>query len=116
MSHAAATALCRAQKLQCELYPSRDVALCLDPYSGLGFVLWCLSRCAGVNYAFSLFFLSGPVTGLQPGHCSEACGGFSCVQLGPRGFLVLREGPMVDENRNGWGGDNFVHLTEFSEV
>uniref|UniRef100_A0A2C9JSP8 DMAP1-binding domain-containing protein n=1 Tax=Biomphalaria glabrata TaxID=6526 RepID=A0A2C9JSP8_BIOGL len=43
MSHASATALCRAQKLQCELYPSRDVALCLDPYSGLGFVLWCLS-------------------------------------------------------------------------
>lgn len=44
MSHAAATALCRSQKLQCELYPSRDVALCLDPYSGLGLVLWCLSR------------------------------------------------------------------------
>ena len=44
MSHAAATALCRSQKLQCELYPSRDVALCLDPYCGLGFVLWCLSR------------------------------------------------------------------------
>lgn len=43
MSHASATALCQAQKLQCELYPSRDVALCLDPYSGLGFVLWCLS-------------------------------------------------------------------------
>ncbi|XP_029658229.1 disco-interacting protein 2 homolog C isoform X8 [Octopus sinensis] len=43
MSHAAATALCRSQKLQCELYPSRDVALCLDPYCGLGFVLWCLS-------------------------------------------------------------------------
>ncbi|XP_071112193.1 disco-interacting protein 2 homolog C-like isoform X5 [Haliotis cracherodii] len=43
MSHAAATALCRAQKLQCELYPSRDVALCLDPYCGLGLVLWCLS-------------------------------------------------------------------------
>ncbi|KAH9490996.1 DIP2 disco-interacting protein 2 C [Bulinus truncatus] len=43
MSHASATALCRAQKLQCELYPSREVALCLDPYSGLGFVLWCLS-------------------------------------------------------------------------
>ena len=43
MSHACASALCRAIKLQCELYPSRDVALCLDPYSGLGFVLWCLS-------------------------------------------------------------------------
>lgn len=43
MSHAAASALCRSVKLQCELYPSRDVALCLDPYSGLGFALWCLS-------------------------------------------------------------------------
>ncbi|XP_077861630.1 disco-interacting protein 2 homolog C-like, partial [Saccoglossus kowalevskii] len=43
MSHAAATALCRSQKLQCELYPSRVVALCLDPYCGLGFVLWVLS-------------------------------------------------------------------------
>ncbi|ELT90261.1 hypothetical protein CAPTEDRAFT_205040 [Capitella teleta] len=43
MSHAAASGLCRAMKLQCELYPSRDVALCLDPYCGLGFALWCLS-------------------------------------------------------------------------
>ncbi|KAK3604584.1 hypothetical protein CHS0354_005416 [Potamilus streckersoni] len=43
MSHAAATALCRSIKLQCELYPSRDVALCLDPYCGLGFSLWCLT-------------------------------------------------------------------------
>ncbi|PAA59847.1 hypothetical protein BOX15_Mlig011991g1 [Macrostomum lignano] len=39
----AAVALCRSLKLQCELYPAREVALCLDPYSGLGFVLWCLS-------------------------------------------------------------------------
>jgi len=46
MSHAAASFLCRAVKLQCELYPSRVVALCLDPYSGLGFALWCLSRSA----------------------------------------------------------------------
>ena len=37
------TALCRAMKLQCELYPSRHLALCLDPYCGLGFALWCLS-------------------------------------------------------------------------
>ena len=43
MSHASTTALCRAMKLQCELYPSRHVALCLDPYCGLGFALWCLS-------------------------------------------------------------------------
>ncbi|XP_069108520.1 disco-interacting protein 2 homolog C-like isoform X4 [Argopecten irradians] len=43
MSHAAATALCRSIKLQCEFYPSRDVALCLDPYCGLGFGLWCLT-------------------------------------------------------------------------
>lgn len=44
MSHAATTALCRSMKQACELYPSRHVALCLDPYCGLGFALWCLSR------------------------------------------------------------------------
>jgi len=43
MSHTASSTLCRSMKLQCELYPSRDVTLCLDPYNGLGFVLWCLS-------------------------------------------------------------------------
>ena len=43
MSHAAVTSLCRSMKLACELYPSRHIALCLDPYSGLGFALWCLS-------------------------------------------------------------------------
>ncbi|XP_059956273.1 disco-interacting protein 2 homolog A isoform X6 [Mesoplodon densirostris] len=42
MSHAAASALCRSIKLQCELYPSRQIAICLDPYCGLGFALWCL--------------------------------------------------------------------------
>ncbi|EEC00690.1 disco-interacting protein, putative, partial [Ixodes scapularis] len=43
VSHAAATSLCRSMKLACELYPSRHIALCLDPYCGLGFVLWCLN-------------------------------------------------------------------------
>lgn len=43
VSHAAASSLCRSMKLACELYPSRHIALCLDPYCGLGFVLWCLS-------------------------------------------------------------------------
>lgn len=52
MSHAATSALCRSIKLQCELYPSRQIAICLDPYCGLGFALWCLCRwveggCAG---------------------------------------------------------------------
>ncbi|XP_041928744.1 disco-interacting protein 2 homolog C-like isoform X2 [Alosa sapidissima] len=42
MSHWAVSVLCRSVKLQCELYPSREVAVCLDPYCGLGFVLWCL--------------------------------------------------------------------------
>lgn len=45
MSHSGTSALCRSIKLQCELYPSREVAVCLDPYCGLGFVLWCLCRC-----------------------------------------------------------------------
>jgi hypothetical protein len=43
VTHACSTAICRAIKLSCELYPSREVVLCLDPYSGLGFVLWCLN-------------------------------------------------------------------------
>lgn len=43
MSHAAASSICRSMKLACELYPSRHVALCLDPYCGLGFVLWVLN-------------------------------------------------------------------------
>lgn len=40
MSHAAVTNLCKSMKLACELYPSRHIALCLDPYCGLGFALW----------------------------------------------------------------------------
>lgn len=43
ISHSCTTSLCRAIKLSCEYYPSREVVLCLDPYSGLGFVLWCLN-------------------------------------------------------------------------
>ncbi|KAL4646145.1 hypothetical protein GN956_G9206 [Arapaima gigas] len=43
VSHAAVSALCRSIKLQCELYSSRQIVICLDPYCGLGFVLWCLS-------------------------------------------------------------------------
>lgn len=50
MSHAALTSLCRSMKLACELYPSRHIALCLDPYCGLGFALWCLSR-----YGFTIY-------------------------------------------------------------
>lgn len=46
ISHAAVSALCRSIKLQCELYSSRQIAICLDPYCGLGFVLWCLARCS----------------------------------------------------------------------
>ncbi|MGH0187821.1 UNVERIFIED_CONTAM: hypothetical protein FKN15_026512 [Acipenser sinensis] len=42
ISHAAVSALCRSIKLQCELYSTRQIAICLDPYCGLGFVLWCL--------------------------------------------------------------------------
>ncbi|CAB1317576.1 unnamed protein product [Coregonus sp. 'balchen'] len=36
------TGMLAGVKLQCELYPSREVAICLDPYCGLGFVIWCL--------------------------------------------------------------------------
>ncbi|KAE8626793.1 hypothetical protein XENTR_v10006759 [Xenopus tropicalis] len=42
MSHGSVNALCRSIKLQCELYSTRQIAICLDPYCGLGFVLWCL--------------------------------------------------------------------------
>ncbi|KJH53237.1 AMP-binding enzyme [Dictyocaulus viviparus] len=43
VSVAGALSMCKSLKVACELYPSRHVALCLDPYSGLGFALWCLS-------------------------------------------------------------------------
>lgn len=36
------SSLCASLKLACELYPSRHVALCLDPYCGLGFAMWTL--------------------------------------------------------------------------
>jgi hypothetical protein len=36
------SSLCASLKLACELYPSRHVALCLDPYCGLGFSMWTL--------------------------------------------------------------------------
>ena len=53
MSHSAVTALCRAMKLACELYPSRDIAVCLDPYCGLGFLLWCLTGYVEGNITFA---------------------------------------------------------------
>src|SRR4051812_11625815 len=43
MTHAAVARQCKSLKVQGELYPSREVALCLDPFSGMGFSLWCLS-------------------------------------------------------------------------
>lgn len=43
VTHEVAYALCRAQKVQCEFYPTREVVLSLDPYSGLGFTLWTLT-------------------------------------------------------------------------
>lgn len=43
MSHGSVISLCKSMKLACELYPSRHLALAIDPYCGLGFVLWCVS-------------------------------------------------------------------------
>lgn len=60
ISHAAVSALCRSIKLQCELYSSRQIAICLDPYCGLGFVLWCLARYgeASRRYVAPVLFLT----------------------------------------------------------
>ncbi len=44
LSYGAVANLCRSIKLSCELYPSRELVLCLDPYNGLGLVLWCIIR------------------------------------------------------------------------
>ena len=35
--------ICRAHKHVSELYPSRELLLSVDPYSGFGLVLWILS-------------------------------------------------------------------------
>lgn len=43
ISHGAVTSLGKSMKLACELYPSRHLALAIDPYCGLGFFLWCIS-------------------------------------------------------------------------
>ncbi|CAH8465632.1 unnamed protein product [Schistosoma turkestanicum] len=43
VTHQVVYALCQAQKIQCEFYPTREVVLSLDPYSGLGFTLWTLT-------------------------------------------------------------------------
>lgn len=42
LSFRSLSSVCASLKLACELYPSRHVALCLDPYCGLGFVMWTL--------------------------------------------------------------------------
>jgi acyl-CoA synthetase (AMP-forming)/AMP-acid ligase II len=42
ITHKSLSSLCASLKLACELYPSRHVALCLDPYCGLGFSMWTL--------------------------------------------------------------------------
>ncbi|XP_037031681.1 disco-interacting protein 2 isoform X8 [Bradysia coprophila] len=42
MTHRSLSSVCASLKLACELYPSRHVALCLDPYCGLGFAMWTL--------------------------------------------------------------------------
>ncbi|KAI6229075.1 DMAP-interaction domain-containing protein [Aphelenchoides fujianensis] len=43
ITHQAAATQCKSIKVACELYPSREVACSLDPYSGVGFTLWCLA-------------------------------------------------------------------------
>lgn len=72
MTHASVLALCRSIKLQCELYPSRNVVLCLDPYSGLAAVLWTLVgyvHCFIIHNTSSFIpvALNGYVTLLQIG-------------------------------------------------
>ncbi|XP_058987472.1 disco-interacting protein 2 isoform X2 [Musca domestica] len=42
INHRSLSSICASLKLACELYPSRHVALCLDPYCGLGFAMWTL--------------------------------------------------------------------------
>ncbi|CAJ0962733.1 unnamed protein product, partial [Mesorhabditis belari] len=43
ISQYSASTLCKSLKIACELYQSRHVSVCLDPYSGLGLALWSLS-------------------------------------------------------------------------
>lgn len=42
VTHKSLSSLCVSLKLSCELYPSRHVNICLDPYCGLGFFMWTL--------------------------------------------------------------------------
>ena len=44
VSHASLRSLCRSLKYSSELFASREIVLCCDPYSGLGLALWCAAR------------------------------------------------------------------------
>ncbi|KAJ3594659.1 hypothetical protein NHX12_003966, partial [Muraenolepis orangiensis] len=74
MCHSSTSAFCRSIKLQCELYPSREVAICLDPYCGLGFLevnpaVWLLAvsqmRVRDSFCSYSVMELSTKNLGLQ---------------------------------------------------
>ena len=54
MSQRAVLNVCRSLKAQCELYPTRDVALALDPYSGLAFAWWCIIGVFAGHHSFLL--------------------------------------------------------------
>ncbi|KTF73862.1 hypothetical protein cypCar_00045643, partial [Cyprinus carpio] len=72
ISHSAVNALCRSIKLQCELYSSRQIAICMDPYCGLGFVLWSEERPRlALTQSFSKLFKD---LGLSPRAVSTAFG------------------------------------------
>ena len=69
-THSALLHICQAQKLQCEFYPSREVVLSLDPYSGLGFTLWCLS---GVYCGHLSYLVPPQLLEIQPELWLTAC-------------------------------------------
>ncbi|CAF1064496.1 unnamed protein product, partial [Didymodactylos carnosus] len=51
ISYGAVANVCRSIKLSCELYPSRELVLSLDPYNGLGLVLWCIISIYGGHHS-----------------------------------------------------------------
>jgi acyl-CoA synthetase (AMP-forming)/AMP-acid ligase II len=54
VSHTAVMGMCRAHQHVSELYPSRELALCLDPYSGFGLVLFILSSIYSGHHSYLL--------------------------------------------------------------
>ena len=98
VSHAAVLNMCKHHKQINELYPSREVAVCLDPYSGLGLVLWCLS--GSVQHPLCVYSLTHSLSlSLSLSLSVSLCLSLSSVYAGHHSILInpwdLEQNPLL---------------------